>query len=78
MLVACLTTSEDILSSPKFLVNSPKGESFEVSLDPMQTEALRDFAGTFGISLAYAARIIISEYLDRAGYTVEMVPYETE
>lgn len=73
-----LTTSEANLSSTVLSANSPKGETISVTLEPLQEEALRDFAGTFGITLSHAARIILSEYLDRAGYPVEMVPYELD
>lgn len=58
--------------------NSPIGEkrrriTFEIGPDIQ--EALQDFAGTFGISLDRAAYVILTEYLDRAGYPVETVPY---
>lgn len=66
------------MSSATVLKDSPNGGTFSVTLEPLQEEALRDFAGTFGISLSHAARIILSEYLDRAGYPVEMVPYESD
>jgi hypothetical protein len=78
VLVAAFTTSEGALSSTVVSAISPKGETISVRLGPLQSEALRDFCSTFGITLAQGARIILSEYLDRAGYSVEMVQYERE
>lgn len=78
MLVVRHTIGEDELSSVVEPRSSPNGETLSVTLGPYQTEALQDFAGTFGITLEHAARIILSEYLERAGYFVEVVSYEVE
>lgn len=66
------------MSSPVFKDGSPIGETISVTLGMYQTEALKDFCSTFGITLEHGARIILSEYLERAGYYVEVVGYERE